>query len=144
MIDRLYEYAATFWWLGLLSIITFIGTLILIPILVARIPADYFSREQHHPDPGRHPLLRVLSLGVKNLIGVVFILSGIAMLVLPGQGIITILIGVILMDFPGKRALEQRLVRQPQVFNAINWMRSKTNRPPLNLPESDTITHQSG
>ena len=31
-------------WLAAVSIVTFVGTLVLIPILVVRMPADYFVR----------------------------------------------------------------------------------------------------
>jgi hypothetical protein len=72
----------------------------------------------------------------KNLLGLVFVLAGVAMLVLPGQGILTILIGLMLMNFPGKRGLEQRLVQQPSVWRAINWIRSKAHQPALEMPTS--------
>jgi len=41
---RIHEIA--FWWIGILSMATFVGTLIIIPILVVRIPADYFNHEK--------------------------------------------------------------------------------------------------
>ena len=68
-------------------------------------------------------------------LGVVFILAGLAMIVLPGQGVLTILIGLALTNFPGKYALEQRLVRRPAVSGALNWIRQKAGRPPLEIPE---------
>jgi hypothetical protein len=105
------------WWLGALSIVMAVGTLVVLPIIVARLPADYFTRDQR-PTGGRTPTmtLRLLSLVGKNLLGLVLILAGVAMLVLPGQGILMILIGLMLMDVPGKRALERRLVQQPSVW----------------------------
>jgi hypothetical protein len=60
------------------------------------------------------------------------------MLLLPGQGILTILIGLMLLDFPGKRRLERRLVQQPSVWRAINWMRAKAHQPALELPAPET------
>lgn len=119
------------------SIATFIGSLIVIPWLLIRMPADYFI----HPERPMlrfftyHPLLRVLGLVLKNLFGGLFVLAGLAMLVLPGQGILTLLIGLSLMNFPGKRYLELRLVRQPAVLHGINWIRNRRQRPPLQLPE---------
>ena len=62
--------------------------------------------------------------------------EGLAMLVLPGQGVITILVGITLLNFPGKRRLELRIVRQRPVLLAINWIRARANRPPLVLPSS--------
>ncbi|MDO9516370.1 MAG: PGPGW domain-containing protein, partial [Syntrophales bacterium] len=73
---------------------------------------------------------------VKNLAGVVFVVAGIVMLFMPGQGILTILIGVMLMNFPGKRLLELRTISQPSVLGAINWVRARSQRPPLALPRT--------
>jgi hypothetical protein len=66
----------------------------------------------------------------------VLILAGVAMLVLPGQGILMILIGLMLMDIPGKRALERRLVQQPSVWQVMNWIRAKAHQPALQMPAS--------
>ena len=70
----------------------------------------------------------------KNVLGVVLLLAGILMMVLPGQGIITILVALSLLDFPGRRQLETRLVRQPKVRQAINWIRARAGRPPIQPP----------
>lgn len=82
-------------------------------------------------------MLRFVGLTLKNLVGVVFLLAGIAMLVLPGQGLLTVLIGISLIDFPGKHRLEARLVSQRLVLQAINAVRHRFGRPPLVLaPEA--------
>jgi hypothetical protein len=83
---------------------------------------------------GRYSIIRLTGIVVKNIFGIVFVLAGLAMLILPGQGIITILIGVMLLNFPGKLALEKRIVRQRNVLRAINWMRAKANKPALQVP----------
>src|ERR671933_1643471 len=125
------------WWLGALSIVMFVGTLVVLPMIVARLPADYFTRDQR-PTGGHAPARtpRLLGLVGKNLLGIVLILAGVAMLVLPGQGILMMLIGLILTDFPGKHALERHLVQQPSVWQAINWMRAKAHQPALEMPAS--------
>lgn len=127
---------AVLWWLGALSLVTFVVSLILIPWLVVRIPANYFMRDRQPPlhHPKQHAVLRVFGLVVKNLFGIVFIVAGLIMLLLPGQGVLTILIGLTLMNFPGKRALERRIVQQPAVLRAVNWMRAKAHRPALQVP----------
>ena len=126
-------------WLGVLSVIMFIGTLMIIPVLVARIPADYFEDKQRHISRTRriHPVIYMILVVAKNFIGIILILAGIVMLVLPGQGILTILIGISLTNFPGKYALERKLVSQPNVFKAINWLRERAGKPPLLHPEFD-------
>ena len=126
-------------WLGTLSAVTFIGTLIAIPVLVASIPADYFIGRKRHLSRSRqlHPVLYLIIFIVKNLIGSVLILAGIAMLVLPGQGLLTILIGITLTNFPGKFTLERKLVFQHSVFSSINWIRERAGKEPLMRPEFD-------
>lgn len=99
------------------------------------IPPDYFS--EHHPRLDRwrdlHPALRWAWLVGKNLIGGVLIVAGIIMLVTPGQGILTLLLGLSLVDLPGKRALERRIVERPTVLKVINQMRIRAGREPLRL-----------
>lgn len=123
------------WWLGVASVVMFAGTLMVIPWLVARIRPDYFLHPQPPPSTwlGRHPLLRLVLLLLKNLLGVVLIVAGLAMLVLPGQGILTLLFGLMLLNFPGKRRFEFWLVRQKGVLKSINWIRKKAKQPPLRV-----------
>jgi putative transmembrane protein PGPGW len=138
MLVWLRGYETLLWWLGAMSVLMFVGTLVALPLVVVRLPTDYFRRDPHHATRHlkRSAALRLLGLLGKNLLGIVFVCMGVAMLVLPGQGILTILIGLMLMNFPGKRALEQRLVQQPTVLRAMNWMRSKAHQPALELPTS--------
>ena len=123
-------------WITTLSVATFVASLVAVPVIVSRIPADYFdSNRRHEPRIRRlHPLLYLLVRVVKNLLAVVLILGGILMLVLPGQGLLTILIGIGVSDFPGKYRLERRLVALPGILTAINWIRAKANVEPLRAP----------
>jgi hypothetical protein len=136
MLDWLRAHEVVLGWLSAVSAVMFVGSLLAVPWLLVRIPTDYFLRPHHYIDrwQPRHPLLRIVFLVTKNLMGIVLVLVGAAMLVLPGQGILTIVIGLLFLDFPGKRTLELRLVRQPPVLRAINWMRAKAGRQPLELP----------
>jgi hypothetical protein len=114
------------------SLVGFIGSLIAIPLILVRLPPDYFDiRVPRHWMKDHHPVLRLVGLVLKNAVGLVFLLAGFAMLFLPGQGILTMLIGVSLLDFPGKRRLEATLIGQPTVLSAINSMRNKFNKPSL-------------
>jgi len=116
------------------SVIGFIGSLIAIPWILIRLPSDYFDmRVPRYWMKDHHPVLRLSGLIVKNIIGVVFLLAGFAMLFLPGQGLLTMLIGVSLMDFPRKRELEAKMVSQPTLLGVINAMRRRFDKPPLTL-----------
>ena len=135
LIDWAAAHQAVLSGLAVLSVITFVGTLIAIPILVIQIPEDHFLPEDRIPISARinHFGLRLLFLVLKNVLGVLFILAGIAMLVLPGQGLLTILIGIMLMSFPGKYTLERRFIMQKHILKAINRMRARAERPPIRV-----------
>lgn len=110
--------------LAWVSALTFLLSLFVVPILLAKIPADYFLA----PDiPGTKTASIHYSLIwlVRNIVGLTFIFAGIAMLVLPGQGLLTIFLGLFIADFPGKRTLEKRLVSVPTIYKTINWIRKK-------------------
>ena len=120
-------------WLGALSVITFIGSLLVIPWLIGRLPADYFLQHRHKVEERhkRHPLVARLIFVLRNGLGILFLLAGMVMLVLPGQGIITLLIGFSFMDFPKKHALEDALIHRPGVARALNWVRRKQKKQPF-------------
>jgi hypothetical protein len=127
------------WWIVAVSALMFVGTLIAIPVLLARMPADYFlhSRRDAVLFSRQHPALRLTLLAAKNAVGLMFLLAGVVMLLTPGQGILSILLGITLLDFPGKRRLELAIVRRPHVLKAINWVRAKAHRPALQLPRRE-------
>lgn len=121
-------------WLTALSMVFFVGTLIAIPFILVRLPADYFDVRVPRPwMEDHHPLLRLLGHIVKNAVGAIFLFAGFLMLFLPGQGVLTMLIGISMLDFPGKRKVEAKLIGQPTVLSVINGMRQKFNKPPLLL-----------
>jgi len=122
-------------WLGVGSVVMFVGTLAAVPVVVAWLPKDYFRRRRRREllQGSRHPALRVAWWVVKNVLAVLLLLLGLAMLVLPGQGILTIVLGLVLLDFPGKRRLELALVRRRQVLQSLNWLRRQMGQPPLEV-----------
>ncbi|MHB8789675.1 MAG: PGPGW domain-containing protein [Desulfobulbaceae bacterium] len=121
--------------LGLVSVITFFGSLLAIPWLIGRLPANYFTlhRRKVEERHKQHPFVARMIFVLRNGIGTLFLLAGIAMLLLPGQGIITILIGFSFMDFPGKHVLEDTLIRRPSVLKSLNWLRHKQKKQPFVL-----------
>ena len=124
-------------WIFGLSAALFVVGLVLMPLLLIRMSPDHFVRSG--PRPGgwraRHTAIRLVVIAIRNVLGVVLLLAGILLLVLPGQGIITIVVGLSLITFPGKRRLELRLIRQPPLLKAVNWIRDRAGRPPLILPD---------
>ena len=117
-----------------LSIVFFVGSLIAIPFILVRLPTDFFdTRVPRRWMENHHPVLRLLGHLAKNVVGAIFVFAGFLMLFLPGQGILTMLIGITMLDFPGKRKLEAKMIGQPAVLNAINGMREKFGKPPLTI-----------
>ena len=133
MLEYIQTHETAMLWLAVGSAASFIGTLVLVPFLVVRIPEDYFShtRRHHPPWAHHHPLIRAILLLLKNLLGVIFVFAGILMLVLPGQGLLTIVIGIILLDFPGKFRLERWIISHQPILKSINWLRVRAKRRPL-------------
>jgi len=127
-------HESLFWWFAISSALAFIGTLIVVPLLLIRMPADYFTRQQPYYH-GRHPIIHWTIIVSKNIFGFIFLLAGIAMLFLPGQGIITILLAFTLLDFPGKRKLEQQFIGLPGILKTINRIRKREGQPPLLDPK---------
>jgi hypothetical protein len=119
-----------------LFLLSLAGSLLLVGFLLVRLPATYF--QDFHPRDiwtDRHPALRVTARIAKNALGIVLVLVG-AILTLPGvpgQGVLTILVGLMLLDLPGKRRLERRIVGRPRILRAINRLRHRFGKPPLVL-----------
>ncbi|MGY8882360.1 MAG: PGPGW domain-containing protein [Pseudomonadales bacterium] len=120
---------------GMASIIIFIVSLLSLPWLVAKIPEDYFVPKKRAGTPwkGHFLGLWLLMFAVKNVVGYLLLFSGFLMLFLPGQGILTILTGLLLMDYPGKFQLERKIALSPAVLSKLNWLREKANQPPLKI-----------
>jgi hypothetical protein len=120
-------------WLTLASGVVFIGTLLLVPWIAARIPPDYFAHDRRREAPpiDKRPWRRGLMTAGKNLLGGVMVVAGMFMLVLPGQGILTILLGGMLLDFPGKYRLERWIISRETVFQTVNRLRLRAGRKPL-------------
>ncbi len=135
MLEWIQSHKRIIWWMAGVSIVTFIAALIVIPLLVARIPSDYFAHTRRHRRQwgDQHIVVRGVLLIGKNLLGYVLIAAGIIMLALPGQGVLTILVGIMLLNFPGKYRLERWIVARPRVLRSINWLRRRARRPPLSL-----------
>ena len=120
----------------LFSVVTFVLSIAVVTVVLVKLPANYFhSSHAREFLVARHPVLRALAIFVKNLLGLLLVGFGIVMSLpgVPGQGVLTILLGIMLLDFPGKRALETRIVSRPRVQTAVNALRARFDKPPLLL-----------
>jgi ABC-type transport system involved in multi-copper enzyme maturation permease subunit len=124
------QYQDIFIWLGIISLITFIASIVLIPLVIKRMPVDYFTNVAYHTIDVSSVYKLTMFL-IKNMIGLVLIIAGIIMLITPGQGIISIIIGLFLMQFKYKYKLEQKLIANDMTFKGLNWIRKKSNQKPF-------------
>lgn len=127
----------TLTWISIGSGLALILGAIAVPWIVVRLPKDAFANPHragwldHQAAAVRVPL-RVF----KNVLALALVVLGLAMLVLPGQGALAILLGVMLGDFPGKLRLQQWILARPKVMKSLNWLRRKFKKPPLEKPAS--------
>ena len=133
LIDFLTEHAG---WLVAISLLSALVILALVPVLITSIPADYFSHHHRHRlhTSRRHPLISLVIKAAKNLLGAVFLVVGFVLLFLPGQGLVLIFVGMLIMNYPGKYALECWIVQRRGVLPALNALRVRHGKPPLLSP----------
>jgi hypothetical protein len=122
-------------WAGLFSLIMMVATLLAVPLIIISLPPQYLNEEKDRlleiQSPWRWPYLVV-----KNIMGAVLLLAGVTMLILPDQVLLTLAIGLGLMNFPGKRSLIRRLIGQHRVLRTINRWRAKAQKDPLEVANS--------
>ena len=120
-------------WFGSISLFVFLFSLLSIKWLVSLIPEDYFINKKDSKIKTNNILIWYTVLIFKNLIGYSLILGGIMMLVLPGQGLFTIIIGLMMSNYPGKYSIEKKFIAIPTILKSINWLRRKSNKPPIRI-----------
>ena len=132
VVDIWSRYQREIWMLGIASAAMLVVSAMVIPYLIVRLPVDFYAENSRRRRLFQdRPMLRSLFLTVKNTLGGFLLIAGIFMLVLPGQGILTILAALALLDFPGKRKLEMSILHRPAILKSINWLRRRAGREPL-------------
>ena len=123
-------------WITVLSLGTLALMAIAVPWVVTRLPADYFSNPRREPwrRSGEEPLLAIIGTVLKNVVGAALVLLGFLLIFTPGQGVLTLLAGFMIMNFPGKYRIERWLVQRTGVLRPLNWLRQKRGQPPFLPP----------
>jgi hypothetical protein len=132
-----WEYIAGF---ALLWIASFAASIVAITVLLVNLPATYFlSTHRRQLWIDRHRVIRWSGVVLKNLLGLCLVLLGGVLSVpgVPGQGLVTVVIGLVLLDFPGKRRLEQQILSRPRLYVRINRLRARFGREPLMLDDHE-------
>ena len=134
MVMWLQSHESVLEWAVLLSLLMMAATLFAVPLIIVRLPSGYLNEEDNQLSEIQ-PIWRRPYLIVKNIIGATLVLAGLAMLILPGQGLLTLIVGLGLMNFPGKRRLIRRIILRRRVLVAINRLRASANREPIAMPD---------
>lgn len=141
MFDSLKDFLSSITLQGaLLGVLVFALTLgaslAIVSFVLVKLPATYFKKShQREFLAGRPPVVRILGIAGKNLLGLMLVALGILLSLpgVPGQGVLTILLGIMLLDFPGRRRLEHWLVSRRRIFEGINKLRHRFSKPALRL-----------
>jgi len=124
-------------WTGLASFAMFVVGLVATGYVLLRLPVDFFTNALA-PNPKRrfkHPALHYTWCVVRNVLGAGLVVAGIVMLVTPGQGLLTLVVGLMLVDFPGKRRASLKLIRRGYLIEGANRWRARYGRPAFEVPE---------
>jgi hypothetical protein len=122
-------------WLVAGYLAVFVVTILIVVGMLAALPETYFRDDGQPPRLPRDGVMGSIVRVLRNAVGLVLIILGflLALPAVPGQGVLTMLVGLMLVDFPGKRRFERKLVARPGVLEAMNRVRAWLRRPPLVL-----------
>ncbi len=130
-----YGYLVT--WVAVISSFCFFASLLIIPLIIYRLPDDYFLHfHEHNKMEDQHPLVFIFLRLIRYLFGALLLTAGLLMLFLPGQGLLTMILGLSLLDFPGKQKAVDRLLQIQSIQKALNWIRAKENINPFHFPDT--------
>ena len=124
---------------GLFSFIMLFLAAVSVPFIINMLSEDYFLKKK------RRSSLKTVSEYIiffstavlRNSIGLFLFISGFLMLFIPGQGLLTIFISLLFIDFPGKWKLQKKIVRNNKIHSVLNWIRRKGGRPDFKFPAAD-------
>jgi hypothetical protein len=127
-----------------LAVTSALVSVVVIGLVVTRLPVDYFVNPAARRPLDHHPVLKILLILFRNVVGYLLIGLGILLSLpgVPGQGLLTVLMGVMLIDFPGKHRAERWLVTRPGVLTGINKLRHQFGQPPLIAQAEDSSPQQ--
>jgi hypothetical protein len=112
-------------------VLSLVVTTALAIVVLVRLPATHFVDDP--AAPARGGFARRLG---RNALGVALVVVGALLSVpgVPGQGALTVLIGLTLLDFPGKRRLERVLFRSARLRATLDRVRARFGKEPFVVP----------
>ena len=107
------------------GLFVFVAGLVVVRWLLVSLPCDHFIKSE----PQRTGFVRV----ARQVGGVVLVLLGVLMLVLPGPGIVTIALGVALFDSAKKHEVLRKILSGKRVREALDDLRARAKKGPFIL-----------
>lgn len=132
MANWLSQHSDILIFVGIGSFLLLCASLLATPWVLAKLPANYFSAP---PSLIQRSAARVLFSAAKTVLGLAMVFAGMVMMFTPGPGLVCVVLGLALCEFPGKHNLMANLVKRPSVFSSLNWLRNKAGKPPFERPE---------
>lgn len=119
------------------SVLFFLVGITLIPYLILKIPYDYFnySSKKAYFSNKREIAVYYLKMILRNIAAFLLFLIGVILLFIPGQGLLTIFLSLLLADIPGKYKIEKYMIKKEKIYNMLNGFRQKHGVKPFVLPE---------
>ena len=141
MFDFLTDFFLALTWRKILLgvaifLVSFFANLGIVTWILVKLPADHFSKSRKTKFwAGPRPWIHAAKVVGKNIGGVLLVALGIVLSLpgVPGQGLLTVLLGIMLLDFPGRHHLEQKLLSKPSIVNSINKLRGRFGKKALEL-----------
>ncbi len=135
-LNFLTDYRYLFTWLAVISSICFFASLLFIPLIICRLPDNYFLHlHKHSTMENTHPFVYIFLRLLRYLFGAILLAAGLLMLFLPGQGLLTMMLGLSLLDFPGKQKAVDTLFNLNSIQKALNWIRTKGSKNSFHFPK---------
>ena len=141
MFDSLSDFFLALTWRKVLIgaaifVVSFFANLGIVSLILVKLPADHFSKSRKTKFwSGPRPWLHAAKVIGKNIGGILLVALGVVLSLpgVPGQGLLTVLLGIMLLDFPGRHRLEQKLLSKPSILNSINKLRDRFGKKPLEV-----------
>ncbi len=116
--------------ISLVNLALFVGFILIVMFAFSALPKDYWNKK----DNGNFssPIYKV----IRNILALPVFIIGILMLFLPGQGLLTILLALLISDFNYKRELIKKIISKKKVRESLDALRTKMGKESFCWPAS--------
>lgn len=128
------QYKLLFSSFAILGVLLLVISLVATPWLISRLPNDYLIKAGLREKP--RGFIRTVIYCVRAVIGLILVILGFVLMLTPGPGLVVLIVGISLAEFPGKERLLVSIATQPSVLKSLNWMRTRRGKQPFDYPST--------